>query len=336
MEKNNSEIIIYQTEDGATKINVRLDGNSVWLTQSDLVELFQSSKSNISEHIKHIFEERELNETAVVRKFRTTAPDGKNYNVAFYNLDVIISIGYRVKSLRGVQFRIWATERLREYLIKGFTMNDDLLKRNSGGEYFEELLERIRDIRSSEKVFYRKVLEIYATSVDYNPNAEATKKFFQIVQNKLHWAAHGHTAAEIVFERANAEKPFMGLRAFKGRLPQKNEITVAKNYLSKEELEILNRLVSAYLDIAEVNALQHKAMTMNEWIDVLDGFIKMSRQNVLTDAGKISAELAEKKATAEYSAYKQKTIDELSPVEKHFLAVIENTEKKIKHKLKGK
>lgn len=336
MEKNNSEIIIYQTEDGATKINVRLDGNSVWLTQSDLVELFQSSKSNISEHIKHIFEEGELNETTVVRKFRTTAPDGKNYNVALYNLDVIISIGYRVKSPRGVQFRIWATERLREYLIKGFTMNDDLLKRNSGGEYFEELLERIRDIRSSEKVFYRKVLEIYATSVDYNPNAEATKKFFRIVQNKLHWAAHGHTAAEIVFERANAEKPFMGLTAFTGSLPQKYEITVAKNYLSKKELEILNRLVSAYLDIAEVNALQHKTMTMNEWIDVLDGFIKMSRQNVLIDAGKISAELAEKKALAEYSTYKQKTIDELSPVEKHFLAVIENTEKEIKHKLKGK
>jgi len=336
MEKNNSEIIIYQTEDGTTKINVRLDGNSVWLPQSDLVELFQSSKSNISEHIKHVFEEGELNETAVVRNFRTTALDGKNYNVAFYNLDVIISIGYRVKSLRGVQFRIWATERLREYLIKGFTMNDDLLKRNSGGEYFEELLERIRDIRSSEKVFYRKVLEIYATSVDYNPNAEATKKFFQIVQNKLHWAAHGHTAAEIVFERANAEKPFMGLTVFKGRLPQKNEITVAKNYLSKEELEILNRLVSAYLDIAEVNALQHQAMTMNEWIDVLDGFIKMSRQNVLTDAGKISAELAEKKALTEYSTYKQNTIDELSPVEKHFLAAIENTEKEIKHRLKDK
>lgn len=335
MEKNNSEIIIYQTEDGVTKINVRLEGNSVWVTQTDLVELFQSSKSNISEHIKHIFKEGELIEAAVVRKFRTTAPDGKNYNVAFYNLDVIISIGYRVKSLRGVQFRIWATERLREYLIKGFTMNDDLLKRNSGGEYFEELLARIRDIRSSEKVFYRKVLEIYATSVDYNPNAEATRKFFQIVQNKLHWAAHGHTAAEIVFERANAEKPFMGLTAFTGRLPQKNEITVAKNYLSKEELEILNRLVSAYLDIAEVNALQHKAMNMNEWVDVLDGFIKMSRQNVLNDAGKISAELAEKKAAAEYSTYKQKTFDELSPVEKHFLAVIENTAKEIKHKLKG-
>lgn len=334
MEKNNSEIIIYQTEDGATKVNVRLDDNSVWLTQGDLVELFQSSKSNISEHIKHIFEEGELNEAAVVRKFRTTGTDGKNYNVAFYNLDMIISVGYRVKSRRGVQFRIWATERLREYLIKGFTMNDDLLKQNGGGEYFEELLARIRDIRSSEKVFYRKVLEIYATSVDYNPDAESTKNFFKIVQNKLHWAAHGHTAAEIVYERANAEKPFMGLTAFKGRHPQKNEITVAKNYLAEEELAILNRLVSAYLDIAEVNALQHKTMTMNEWIDILDGFIKMSRQNVLTDAGKISAELAEKKALTEYSTYKQKTFDELSQVEKHFLEAIENTEKEIKHKRK--
>jgi hypothetical protein len=336
MEENNSEIIIYQAEDGVTKIDVRLQENSVWLTQNDLVVLFQSSKSNISEHIKHIFQEGELNQTAVVRKFRTTGPDGKNYHVAFYNLDVIISIGYRVKSLRGVQFRIWATERLREYLIKGFTMNDDLLKRNSGGLYFEELLERIRDIRSSEKVFYRKVLEIYATSVDYNPNADATKKFFQIVQNKLHWAAHGHTAAEIVFERADAEKPFMGLTAFKGRLPQKNEITVAKNYLAKEELEILNRLVSAYLDIAEVNALRRKTMTMNEWIEVLDGFIKMSRQNLLTDAGRISADLAEKKALAEYTAYKQKTLDELSPVEKHFLAAIESAEKKLKHNRKDK
>jgi hypothetical protein len=336
MESNNSEIIIYQTEDGTTKVNVRLEDNSVWLSQNDLVDLFQTSKSNISEHIKHIFDDGELEEASVVRKFRTTAPDGKSYNVAFYNLDIIISIGYRVKSLRGVQFRIWATERLREYLVKGFTMNDDLLKQYGGGDYFEELLRRIRDIRSSEKVFYRKVLEIYATSVDYDPTAEATKKFFQIVQNKLHWAAHGHTAAEIVFERADAEKPFMGLTAFKGAAPQKNEITVAKNYLSKEELEILNRLVSAYLDIAEVNALQRKTLTMSEWIDVLDGFIKMSRQNLLTDAGKISAELAEHKAFAEYTAYKQKTFDELSTVEKHFLAAIENTQKAIQRKLKDK
>jgi hypothetical protein len=336
MERNNSELIIYQTDDGSTKIDVRLDENSVWLTQSDLVELFQSSKSNISEHIKHIFDEGELKETAVVRKFRTTAPDGKNYNVTFYNLDVIISVGYRVKSLRGVQFRIWATERLREYLIKGFTMNDDLLKQRGGGAYFEELLERIRDIRSSEKVFYRKVLEIYATSIDYNPNAEATKNFFKMVQNKLHWAAHGHTAAEIVFERANADKPFMGLTSFKGNQPKKDEITVAKNYLSEEDLAVLNRLVSAYLDIAEVNAIQHKPMAMTDWIEVLDGFIKMSRRDVLIDAGKISSDLAEKKALTEYSVYKKKTLNELSPVEKHFLESIETAEKKLKHRLKGK
>jgi hypothetical protein len=226
MNENNSELIMYRTEDGQTKIQVRLEGNTVWLTQADMVDLLQSSKPNISEHIKHIFEEGELSENSVVRNFRTTASDGKQYNTNYYNLDVAISVGYRVKSLRGTQFRIWATERLREYLIKGFTMNDDFLKQ--GGGYFEELLERIRDIRSSEKIFYRKVLEIYATSVDYNSNAETTKLFFQTVQNKLHWAAHGHTAAEIIFDRANAQLPFMGLTAFKGRKPAKKEILLLK------------------------------------------------------------------------------------------------------------
>lgn len=331
MSKNiaNPEIIIYQTEDGTTKINVRLQGNTVWLTQNDIVELFQSSKSNISEHIKHIFEDGELNEKSVVRKFRTTASDSKEYNVKYYNLDVVISVGYRVNSQRGVQFRIWATERLREYLIKGFTMNDDLLKQSGGGSYFEELLERIRDIRSSEKVFYRKVLEIYATSIDYNPNTEATKRFFQTVQNKLHWAAHGHTAAEVVFERANSNEPFMGLTSFKGNKPKIKDVTIAKNYLREDELAVLNRLVSAYLDIAEVNAMQRKTMTMADWIEVLNGFIKMSRQNVLVDAGKISAELAEKKAHLEYSAYSEKNIGELTEVEKHFLDTIEKTEKKL-------
>lgn len=327
-QKTSSEIIIYQTEDGLTKIQVRLEENTVWLSQNDLIALFQSSKSNISEHIKHIFQEGELVENSVVRNFRTTAVDGKNYNVNFYNLDVIISVGYRVKSLRGTQFRIWATERLREYLIKGFTMNDDLLKQ--GGGYFEELLERIRDIRSSEKVFYRKILEIYATSVDYNPNTDSTKLFFQTVQNKLHWAAHGHTAAEIVFQRASAELPFMGLTAFKGVKPKKSEITIAKNYLNEDEIAILNRLVSAYLDIAEVNALQRKTMTMAAWIEVLDGFIKMSRQNILSDAGKISAELAQSKALAEYSIYRKKENVELSEVEKQFLLSIEETGKKLK------
>jgi len=330
--KPNSELLLYQSEDGQIKIQVRLENNTVWLTQSDMVELFQSSKSNISEHIKHIFEEGELQEDSVVRKFRTTATDGKNYEVNHYNLDVIISVGYRVKSLRGTQFRIWATERLREYLIKGFTMNDDLLKQ--GGGYFEELLERIRDIRSSEKMFYRKVLEIYATSIDYDPKAEITQQFFQTVQNKLHWAAHGHTAAEIIFQRASAAKPFMGLTAFKGKKPTKQEITVAKNYLTDEELKVLNRLVTAYLDIAEINAMQHKPMYMKDWIELLDGFIKMSRQDVLTHAGKISAELAKQKALAEYEDYKTTADDELSEVEKQFIASIEKAQKKIEGKKK--
>jgi hypothetical protein len=323
---SSSEIIIYQTDDGITKIETRLENETVWLTIDQMADLFQKSRSTINEHIINIFKEGELIEESVVRKIGISDFSTKPTN--FYNLDVIISVGYRVKSLRGTQFRIWATERLREYLIKGFTMNDDLLKR--GGGYFEELLERIRDIRSSEKVFYRKVLEIYATSVDYNPNAEATKLFFQTVQNKLHWASHGHTAAEIIFQRANAQLPFMGLTAFKGNKPAKNEITIAKNYLKEEELAILNRLVSAYLDIAEVNAMQRKTMTMKDWIEVLDGFIKMSRQELLTNAGKISAELAQKKAIAEYESYKSKSEIELSEVEKQFIASIENANKELK------
>jgi len=327
-EKSNSEILLYQSDDGQIKIQVRLENETVWLNQSDMVELFQSSKSNISEHIKHIFEEGELDENSVVRKFRITATDGKSYEVNHYNLDVIISVGYRVKSLRGTQFRMWATARLREYLIKGFTMNDDLLKQ--GGGYFEELLDRIRDIRSSEKVFYRKVLEIYATSIDYDARTSITQQFFQTVQNKLHWAAHGHTAAEIIFQRANAQLPFMGLTSFKGKQPTKQEIGVAKNYLCEEELAVLNRLVSAYLDIAEINAMQRKAMYMKDWIEVLDGFIQMSRQNVLTDAGKISAEIAQRKALAEYEAYKTKSVDELSEVEKQFIESVEQASKALK------
>jgi len=321
-----SEIIIYQTEDGITKIQTRLENETVWLSLEQMADLFQKSRSTINEHTINIFKDGELIEDAVVRKIGNSDFSTKPTN--FYNLDVIISVGYRVKSLRGTQFRIWATERLREYLIKGFTMNDDLLKH--GGGYFEELLERIRNIRSSEKVFYRKVLEIYATSVDYDPNVEATKLFFQTVQNKLHWASHGHTAAEIIFQRANAQQPFMGLTVFKGNQPAKNEITVAKNYLKEEELAILNRLVSAYLDIAEVNAMQRKTMLMKDWIEVLDGFIKMSRQDILTNAGRISADLAQKKAFAEYETYKTKAIDELSEVEKQFIISIENANKELK------
>lgn len=328
-----SDILIYQTEDGSTKIQVQLTDNTVWLTQAAMVELFQTTKQNISLHIKNIFEEGELLENSVVKEYLTTAADGKNYRTKYYNLDVIISVGYRVKSLRGTQFRIWATDLLREYLIKGFTMNDELLKQ--GGGYFEELLDRIRDIRSSEKVFYRKVLEIYATSIDYDSRSNATQQFFQTVQNKLHWAAHGHTAAEIIFERANAQLPFMGLTAFKGKKPTKQEIGVAKNYLSEEELAVLNRLVSAYLDIAEINAIQCKPMYMKDWIEVLDGFTKLSRQEVLTHAGKISAELAQQKAVTEYNVYKSKSADELSEVEKQFIASIEQAERQLK-KLKKK
>ena len=329
-EKSNSDILLYQSDDGQLKIQVRLENETVWLTQTDMVELFQSSKSNISEHIKHIFEEGELYEDSTVRKFRTVRLEGKRHverEIDHYNLDLIISVGYRVKSLRGTQFRIWATERLREYLIKGFTMNDELMKQ--GGGYFEELLDRIRDIRSSEKVFYRKVLEIYATSVDYNPRTEITQHFFQTVQNKLHWAAHGHTAAEIIFQRADAKLPFMGLTAFKGKKPTKHEISIAKNYLTEEELAVLNRLVSAYLDIAEINAMQRKPMYMKEWLEVLDGFIKMSRQEVLAIAGKISAELAQRKAFAEYDVYKKKSLDELSEAEKHFISSIEQAHKNL-------
>ncbi len=328
MHGSNSEIIIYQSEDGLAKIQVRLEENTVWLTQAQMVELFQTTKQNISLHIQNIFEEAELKEGSVVKEYLTTAADGKNYRTKYYNLDVIISVGYRVKSFRGTQFRIWATERLREYLIKGFTMNDDLLKQ--GGGYFEELLERIRDIRSSEKVFYRKVLEIYATSLDYDPRTEMTQKFFQTVQNKLHWAAHGHTAAEIIYQRANAQLPFMGMTAFKGRKPTKQETGIAKNYLLEDELALLNRLVSAYLDIAEINAMQQRPMYMKDWIEVLDGFIKMSRQEVLTHAGKISAELAQKKALAEYDTYKGKSGDELSEVEKQFIESIEKAGKQLK------
>ena len=323
-----SNLLIYQTQDGSTKIQVQLTDNTVWLTQADMVELFQTTKQNISLHIKNIFAEGELDENSVVKEYLTTAADGKNYRTKGYNLDVIISVGYRVKSLRGTQFRIWATERLREYLIKGFTMNNDLLKK--GGGYFDELLERIRDIRSSEKVFYRKVLEIYATSVDYDARASITQQFFQTVQNKLHWATHGHTSAELIFQRANAQLPFMGLTAFKGKMPTKQEIGVAKNYLSEEELAVLNRLVSAYLDIAEINAMQRKPMHMKDWIAMLDGFINMSMQEVLTHAGTISAEIAQQKALAEYENYQSKSANELSEVEKQFITSIEQAEKQVK------
>ena len=327
-----NEIIIYQTQDGQTKIDVRIENETVWLTQNQMAELFQTTKQNISLHIKNI---RELLENSVVKDYLTTASDGKNYNTKHYNLDVIISVGYRVKSLRGTQFRIWATQVLKEYMKKGFALNDDLLKQ-AGGGYWQELLERIRDIRSSEKVFYRQILDIYATSTDYNPNAEETKLFFKVVQNKMHFAAHGHTAAEVIYLRADSTKDNMGLTVFKGKHPKKDEVTVAKNYLDEKELNILNRITSAYLEFAELQAIRHIPMTMKDWIAKLDDFIKMTGSELLENPGKISKLEAENKALAEYAKYKETIKDELSEVEKHFLASVKQTQKQLEKKTKSK
>ena len=327
-----SDFLLYQTEDGQTKIDVKIEGETVWLTQSQMVELFQRDKSVISKHIKNVFAEGELNEKAVVAFFATTAADGKTYDVAYYNLDMIISVGYRVKSHRGTQFRMWATQRLREYIIKGFTMNDDLLKKAGGSNYFDELLARIRDIRSSEKVFYRKVLEIYATSVDYDPRAKATQTFFQTVQNKMHYSAHGKTAAELIHERADASKPFMGLTSWAGARPKKADAESAKNYLAEQELDVLNRIVNMYIEFAELQAMQKKPMYMADWIGKLDDFMKISGREVLAHAGKVSHELAMLKANDEYEKYWERTKNELSPVEQHFLASIEETAKRLEKK----
>jgi hypothetical protein len=327
-----TEFLLYQTEDGVTKISVTMENETVWLSLNDMAELFQRDKSVISRHIKNIFNEGELANNSVVANFATTASDCKTYNVDYYNLDVIISVGYRVKSHRGTQFRIWATQRLKEYIIKGFTMNDDLLKKAGGGNYFKELLERIRDIRSSEKVFYRQVLDIYATSIDYNPNAKASKLFFQTVQNKMHYAAHGHTAAEVLYLRANAENPFMGMSAFDGIKPKKSDITVAKNYLAEDEINILNRLVSAYLEFAELQAIRQKPMYMRDWIQKLDDFIKMTGSELLQNAGKFSHEEAKIKAEIEFEKYKEKNKDELSKVEQDFLESIKETQKMLEEK----
>ncbi len=331
-----NEIIIYQTQDGQTKIDVRIENETVWLTQNQMAELFQTTKQNISLHIKNIFEEGELLENAVVKDYLTTASDGKNYNTKHYNLDVIISVGYRVKSLRGTQFRIWATQVLKEYMKKGFALNDDLLKQAGGGGYWQELLERIRDIRSSEKVFYRQILDIYATSTDYNPNAEETKLFFKVVQNKMHFAAHGHTAAEVIYLRADSTKDNMGLTVFKGKHPKKDEVTVAKNYLDEKELNILNRITSAYLEFAELQAIRHIPMTMKDWIAKLDDFIKMTGSELLENPGKISKLEAENKALAEYSKYKETIKDELSEVEKHFLESVKQTQKLLEKRTQSK
>ena len=323
------QFLLYQTPDGDSQIEVKLQNDTVWLSLDQMAELFQRNKSTISRHIKNVLEDGELEADSVIANFATTATDGKKYSVAYYNLDMIISVGYRVHSYRGVQFRIWATKVLKEYIVKGFAMNDDLLKRAGGGNYFDELLARIRDIRSSEKVFYRKVLEIYALSIDYDPRVEMTQKFFKTVQNKMHYSVHGHTAAEIIYERADAEKDFMGLTTWSGAMPTKPEAEIAKNYLTHEEVKSLNRIVSLYLDFAEMQAEEHRPMYMKDWINILDDFLRISRKDILTHAGKISAKLAKEKADLEYDKFKERTKNNLSPVEIHFLENFEREQKRL-------
>ena len=326
------QVILYQTPDGESKIEVRLENDTVWLSADQMAELFQRNKSTISRHVKNVLEDGELEEASTVAFFATVQNEGDRKverKIAFYNLDMIISVGYRVHSHRGVQFRIWATKVLKEYIVKGFAMNDDLLKRAGGGNYFDELLARIRDIRSSEKVFYRKVLEIYALSIDYDPRVEMTQQFFKTVQNKMHYSVHGHTAAEIIYERADAQKDFMGLTTCSGAMPTKPEAEVAKNYLTKEEMTSLNRIVSLYLDFAEMQAEEHRPMYMKDWINILDDFLRISRKDILTHAGKISAKLAKEKANKEYDKFKECTMNELSPVEIHFLENFEREQKKL-------
>jgi hypothetical protein len=334
MEENNKgNIILYQAVDGASKIEVTLANDTVWLTIDQMGELFQRNKSTISRHIKNIFDVGELQADSTVANFATVQKEGTRKverALAFYNLDVIISVGYRVNSLRGVQFRMWATQVLKEYLVKGFAMNDELLKQAGGGNYFDELLSRIRDIRSSEKIFYRKILEIYALSIDYDPRAEATKKFFAIVQNKIHFSVHGHTAAEIIYNRVDAEKDFMGLTTWTGALPKRGDAEFAKNYLSNEELDTLNRIVSLYLDFAELQARSHTPMYMKDWFHKLDDFLKLSGKKQLTHAGSISTEVAKKKADMEYDKFKERISNQLSLVERHFIDTFEREQKKLK------
>lgn len=325
---NNGEIIIYKTDDGLTKIQVDLHDGSVWLSANQMAQLFDRDETNIRKHINNVFDEGELikeNNTQFLRVVGVKQP------VAFYNLDVIISVGYRVKSIRGTQFRIWATERLKEYMIKGFAMDDERLKRLGGGNYWKELLDRIRDIRSSEKVLYRQVLDLYATSVDYDPNSTESVRFFKIVQNKLHYAAHGRTAAEVIYQRADASKPFMGLKTFSGEMPVLNDVKVAKNYLDENELKVLNNLVSGYFDFAEIQAMKHNPMHMSDYIEYLDKVLSATGEKLLDGAGSISYKQAMEKAEREYRKYQA---ENLSPVEEAYLETIRNTEKLAKKKAK--
>ncbi|PST28367.1 virulence RhuM family protein [Enterocloster lavalensis] len=322
-----SNILMYTTEDGVTKVEVTFDNDTVWLSLDHIADLFQRNKSTISRHIKNIFLEGELSRNSVVANFATTGSDGKRYHVDFYNLDVIISVGYRVKSLRGTQFRIWATNILKEYMRKGFALDDERLKNLGGGNYFDELLARIRDIRSSEKVFWRKVLEIYATSIDYNPKAESSVQFFKQVQNKMHWAAHKHTAAEVIYQRADADKDNMGLTTWSGKRIKLSDVEVAKNYLDEKELDALNKIVTAYLDIAEVHALNQEPMYMKDWLETIDDYLRMTRRDILTTKGRVTHQQALEKAHSEYEKYKRNQEYILSPVECHFLESIGELDK---------
>ena len=314
-----NDMLIYISKDGKIKVDVNLENESIWMSQDMMAKLYDTKKQNISYHLNNIFKERELYKNSVVKEFLTTANDNKNYKVLYYSLDAIIAVGYRINSKKATEFRIWATNVLKEYMIKGFSINEERLKNNGTNPYFEELLAKIRDIRSSEKVFWRKVLDIYATSIDYNPKNELSINFFKTVQNKMHYATHGNTAAEVIFMRVDSEKENLGLTNFKGDYPSRNDVEIAKNYLTDEELNILNRIVSAYLDIAEINALDRHPMTMQDWINELDTFLKMTRKDILKNNGKISHEEALKKAHQEYDKYMKK---HLTTAEKDYLEIL--------------